>query len=71
MNWKPIATAPKDGTQILLCCVDPEDGIYGIRHGFYERGMADQCWYDIDGDEVYDPDFWCEVTPPPKLAAVS
>lgn len=70
IEWKPIQTAPKDGTQILLCSVDPEDGIYGIRHGFYEKGTADRCWYDIDGDEIYEPDFWSEATPPPKLAVV-
>jgi hypothetical protein len=60
MDWQPIKTAPKDGTQILLSAVD-DDGVYGIRHGFYENRQ----WYDIDGEEVQGPQFWCAVKPPP------
>lgn len=63
MDWQDIATAPRDGTQILLTRVD--EGIFGIRHGFYEASPADRKWYDIDGEEIVDPQYWCAVEPPP------
>jgi hypothetical protein len=59
MEWNPIQTAPRDGTQVLLASVD-EDGTFGIRQGFYESGRADRCWYDIDGEEI-EPKFWTPI----------
>ena len=46
MDWQPLKTAPKDGTQVLLASVD--DGGYGVRQGYYETAFADRRWYDID-----------------------
>lgn len=66
MEWKPIATAPKDGSYMLLASVD-EDGTYGVRHGFWEKSPQDRCWYDIDGEDIY-PQFWMPMPPPPPGA---
>jgi hypothetical protein len=63
MEWKPIKTAPKDGTQVLLASVD--DGGYGVRQGFYERGIADRQWYDIDGERI-EPQYWMPLPAAPQ-----
>lgn len=66
MQWKTIDTAPKDGTQVLLCSISPDDdGGYGVRHGFYETGMADRCWYDIGGERI-EPTHWMTLPAAPE-----
>ena len=68
MQWNEIKTAPKDGSQILLAKVD-EDGAFGVRHGFYENSPpSERGWYDIDGEKIWEPQFWCAVDPLPPGA---
>jgi hypothetical protein len=64
MEWQPLKTAPKDGTQVLLASVD--DGGYGVRQGFYEPAFGSRAWYDIDGEEV-EPHYWMPLPPAPPL----
>lgn len=65
MEWKPIRTAPKDGTQVLLASLgDDDEAEYGIRQGFYEPAFASRAWYDIDGEEI-EPEFWMPLPPRP------
>jgi hypothetical protein len=68
MEWQPIETAPKDGTNILFC-----GGNFAPKHirmGFYRDGHI---W---TGDIVYSPssiprewddiaDFWMPIPAPP------
>jgi len=68
MQWQDIKTAPKDGTQVLLAQID-EEGIFGIRHSFYENSPPhERGRYDIDGEKVWDPQFWSAVDPLPPGA---
>lgn len=62
--WKPIKTAPKDGTQLLLANAPDEDGVWAVRQGFYEDAPASRRWYDIDGEEI-EPDYWMPLPSPP------
>lgn len=69
--WQPIETAPRDGSQLLLASIDDMDDskefVWGVRQGFYEPGIADRRWYDIDGGEI-EPQFWMPLPPrPPRL----
>lgn len=64
-EWRPIKTAPKDGTFLLLASMaDDDSGIYGIRQGHFEKAPFDRRWYDIDGEEI-EPQFWMPLPPPP------
>lgn len=65
--WQPIASAPKDGSFLLLASVDGDDGVYGVRQGFYETAFASRHWYDIDGEEI-EPQFWMPLPAPPPGA---
>lgn len=64
MEWQPLKTAPKDGTQVLLASVD--DGGYGVRQGFYETAFASRKWYDIDGEEI-EPQYWMPLPAAPPI----
>lgn len=63
-TWRPIATAPKDGTAILAWC-EP----YGIRHLYWaslsyapSRGF----WQVVSGSAVYVPTQWMPIPPAPE-----
>lgn len=71
-EWKPIETAPKDGTEILLLEYLSEDD-----YGSVDRG----CWgfvetSDYNGEKIYDwlsnyghieePTHWMPLPEPPK-----
>lgn len=56
--WQPIETAPKDGTEILVC-----------RHGCGDRDFVR--WYEKEGvwlssseDIGYEPTHWMNPQPP-------
>lgn len=69
-GWRPIETAPKDGTKIDLWCVS--DGMIGTRVP-YAHWCDRWCFW---GDEAADSDFlvheygepthWRPLPPPPK-----
>jgi len=43
-EWKPIETAPKDGTDLVLYCGPPDDPLLGIGYWETERETEDG-WY--------------------------
>ena len=62
MDWQPIETAPKDGTEVLLYCAG------GICIGPVPFGVID---IDVEiGGRKFDPQFmishWMPLPEPPK-----
>lgn len=44
LEWQPIETAPKDGTDVLLYCGPPDDPLLGV--GYWTGGEDEQPgWY--------------------------
>ena len=74
-RWRPIETAPKDGTHILLyyperdCCIG---GSYvEITDGDWETGYKRWMEWQVDdelyvGDEGYSPTHWMPLPTPPQ-----
>jgi hypothetical protein len=76
MEWQPIETAPKDGTEVLVWN-GGNDGFYttpgqmGVaywgRQGFPERKRA-WCASDCcDGVTTYTPTHWMPLPAPPQI----
>ena len=64
--WKPIETAPKDNTILMLCGRDEEDGQWIVGEGYYESAKVRGCpdtpgWNFWGGDPVY----WMDLPQPP------
>ena len=65
-SWQPIATAPKDGTDILLAEWRPHFKSVGDRYGEIDIG----CWHTDDGwisnyGRVEEPTMWMPLPKPP------
>lgn len=61
MEWQPIETAPRDGTEVLLF----DNGIYGL--GWWALGE----WRDFGdagcaGSEAFAPTHWMPLPKPPR-----
>ena len=57
-TWQPISTAPKDGTDIIVC-----DSADLVGHAFFNR--AEKRWDWLDGDPVYGAKCWQSFPDPP------
>lgn len=82
-EWKPIETAPKDGTDILLSNgeVVAEGHWLVIEGGIFEHRDMDGRWIGQDERDDYEdwidwaggmlpsPTHWMPLPPPPKEAA--
>ena len=66
-DWQPIATAPKDGTWVLLGDFKEalaEEHSYGVARfhdGIWQDGYQPK-WY---WDAAFDPTHWKPLPPPP------
>ena len=56
MDWKPIETAPKDSTHVLLC------GDEGIDIGYFDGGV----WHVSDSYDPCEPIYWMPLPEVPK-----
>lgn len=69
-GWRPIASAPKDGTEVLGCfAFKKSDGSYGI--GWVADGYLDgDGWvfasFPLDADEYSAPNYWMPLPTPPQ-----
>lgn len=68
MNWKPIETAPKDGTIVLLGwdddCHIPSVGCFNVNKGLW---YCDRQWRWEDGHmKECPPTHWMPLPEPPK-----
>lgn len=68
-TWQPMDTAPKDGTNVLLCFDGPED--YGVIEGYFLGGG----WRVIGlsshgcgccGSDNQEPNWWMPIPELPK-----
>lgn len=66
-GWQPIETAPKDGTELLLCSIhlySPRTGCWATYH---PNAMGKAGWRTapICGDKL-NPTHWMPLPPPPQ-----
>lgn len=59
--WQPIATAPRDGTRVLLWRADYEV----METGFHFQTDEEDCWRFWGGARLYAPTHWQPLPPPP------
>lgn len=72
MEWKPIESAPKDGTPILVywhCSNDDEPGAWQYSVMIWQHGEF-WCTGDLDNfssNQYLEPHLWTEIMPPEDL----
>jgi hypothetical protein len=71
MEWQPIETAPKDGTELLgyqPARATIAAAIYVMR--WEDRGISGPAWYESEseGQERFFPTHWMRLPPPPVTA---
>jgi len=58
-DWKPISSAPKDGTEIL--CFEPENGYIRV------LSFSNNNWNDGDTWDDLNPSHWIALPAPPEM----
>jgi hypothetical protein len=73
MNWRPIDTAPKDGTAILACAVYPDFPrhyvpIYAVWGTYHPNAKGKVCWRtaSICGNKLEGLTHWMPLPERPK-----
>ena len=72
--WQPIETAPRDGTEVLVCRVyeDLCRVEYAVAHNYGDgngwRDMGDLGWAGMTGDDDNQPTHWMPLPAPPVSA---
>lgn len=64
MEWRPIETAPKDGTELIASRFWGDGSVVAIMHWLPLDGDG---FWDSDGwDADWEPTHWIPLPPPPK-----
>jgi hypothetical protein len=74
MEWRPIATAPKDGTLVDLWVdgarmpdcryeADNDESLGGLNGWHHKYAETTDCYTWVDGDD-FKPTHWMKVEPP-------
>lgn len=68
IHWSPIATAPRDGTTVLVCwhrdahIWEPARGPRCARwDSYHPNAKGKACWRDIHGHKLGEPTHWCPM----------
>jgi hypothetical protein len=61
-GWKPISSAPKDGTSILIATRSHSDGLVIAK--WHQRGRYQE-FIDDSGESYHDASHWMPLPPPP------
>jgi hypothetical protein len=64
-DWRPIETAPKDGTRVLLYQVDSPIGAHKIWIQYCNAKWGEY-WLSSDESLRMEPSHWMPLPPPPK-----
>ena len=70
MNWQPIETAPRDGTEVLVCRVyEGGQARYAVAYNYDDgngwRDMGDLGWAGMTNDDDNRPTHWMPLPEPP------
>lgn len=63
-KWRPIETAPKDGSEFLIAWVG-EDAVVG----WWERARGYFAWHEAARPRDHQPTHWMPIPSPPEQAA--
>lgn len=74
MNWQPIETAPKDGTEIIAMYMHIDTQIVHNAFWLEDEEGKDTGWWSYDKSEVsrvqlddyWTPTHWMPLPPPPE-----
>lgn len=64
-KWQPIETAPRDGTEVLVCNAGPNFAA-SIRTCWYVVDQYDGEFWQDDADSEPDPTHWQPMLPVPQ-----
>lgn len=63
MRWRPIESAPKDQTDVLL--FDPNADWWPLLARWEDEEPLQPGWYTPTVHQVFDPSHWMPLPPPP------
>lgn len=69
LAWRPIETAPKDGTSVLLFADnwgEPVVGSFAYSHDENGDETEVRDWFSSFGDTLDEPEHWMPLPEPPK-----
>jgi len=61
-QWRPIETAPKDGTDVLL----NREGYFRVGSWCYDEGEPARTVWECGGFLLHDPTHWMPIQKPPQ-----
>jgi hypothetical protein len=66
-DWKPIETAPKDGTEIDVWCLDANNEGYRVANAWYCNALNKwRSYYDGELGWAHQPTFWMRLPDAPN-----